>query len=556
MRFAALVMVLVACGKAEEKPAPPPVKLATPDAAVVDAATPDAAMPAPAAPMRGSVALGMGWGCARTADAHAACWGRGFGDKAAVVKGLEHVAGVATGQAALCAWTTDGKVFCGEGEAPARVAGVDDAVEVAVDPDAFEFCARRRTGAIACWRDLGAVDPIVAVPGIEGAEEIAVAGTTVCARHGGDVLCWNGNDAKPRRIDAATGATRIAGGYFKFVALRSGKGAVGWDEEGKAAKLPAFDADTQQVSIDSDGICARGARTVCWYGEAPPVVITGAAGARDLAIGWSVACAAVGSELRCWGQIGSLGDGNSYVTDTPVPVADLSDAVQIDVAEGAERTCARRATGATVCWGATKSALHDAAPVADGTKLVAHKVTAWSGGNGRGQWTCKRAKGHVACTQSFFGRHGETDLDVPDDSWGNLDDIRDMRMPNNDSDIACIADATGSVTCFSAWEQPDRGAVIADVTDAIRLVPYGESTCALERSGTVKCWNERERQYNGGTVKTVAGITDAVELASSDLHVCARHKTGAVSCWGVRPLLGDGANSHQREPLVVPGVSL
>jgi hypothetical protein len=79
--------------------------------------------------------------------------------------------------------------------------------------------------------------------------------------------------------------------------------------------------------------------------------------------------------------------------------------------------------------------------------------------------------------------------------------------------------------------------------------------CALERAGTVKCWNERERETSGEKVRTIANITDAVEVVGGDVHVCARHRAGKVSCWGYRPSLGDNADVHRISPIFIPAVT-
>ncbi len=75
-------------------------------------------------------------------------------------------------------------------------------------------------------------------------------------------------------------------------------------------------------------------------------------------------------------------------------------------------------------------------------------------------------------------------------------------------------------------------------------------------SGSVRCWNERERLLGTDAPRQVPGITDAVELTAGTLHACVRHRTGAVSCWGVRAYLGDGADRHRRTPNTVPGLAL
>lgn len=92
---------------------------------------------------------------------------------------------------------------------------------------------------------------------------------------------------------------------------------------------------------------------------------------------------------------------------------------------------------------------------------------------------------------SYIGRDQETSEGPAD--FGNLDYARDLRLPSNDSEVVCVADAAGRVSCFSAWDSPRSATVIAGVTDAIQLAPYGQQTCALERAGSVKCWDPDRR---------------------------------------------------------------
>jgi hypothetical protein len=262
----------------------------------------------------------------------------------------------------------------------------------------------------------------------------------------------------------------------------------------------------------------------------------------------------------CWGSVGGLGNGTPQYTTEPSLVANLTDAVGISTSNGSERTCARRANGSTVCWGTRSATGTDAVPVDEPKSRFAicskpgSCARAWSGGWQRGDWTCKEKKGHVTCEMKFYERHGDGTSTGPEESWGNLDGIRDMRMPENSSfDQVCVADPKGLVYCFYAFQGAEDLVFVDGVEDAIQLAGSGEDTCALESSGIVKCWNERERHYLGGKVRTV-NARDVVEIVGGSVHFCARYKNGTVGCWGYRPLLGDGADDHQTSAIVVPGV--
>ena len=65
----------------------------------------------------------------------------------------------------------------------------------------------------------------------------------------------------------------------------------------------------------------------------------------------------------------------------------------------------------------------------------------------------------------------------------------------------CVAGTAGEVRCFEASVGATDAVTIPGVRDVIQLAGIGEETCALERSGLVKCWNERERRHLGGKVE-------------------------------------------------------
>ena len=144
---------------------------------------------------------------------------------------------------------------------------------------------------------------------------------------------------------------------------------------------------------------------------------------------------------------------------------------------------------------------------------------------------------------------------LPDTSFGNLDGARNLCLPNGSNNSMCVAGAAGAVSCFAAPDGAGHSTVVEGVADAIQLTSSSQEMCALERAGTVKCWNESEREASGEKVRTIANITDAVEVVGGDVHVCARHRTGKVSCWGDRPILGDNADVHRISPIYIPGVT-
>jgi len=507
---------------------------------------------------RGLIAVGMAYACVRTHDETLTCWGRSFPDTPTPVS-VSHVAGVVAAQGRTCAWTTSGSVYCMDGGAPSIVEGLDDAVEMATDPDAFTTCARRKSGRVACWTDFDKPGPVHDVDGISGALEIAVAGPTLCVRDAKGVACSHPIDPVVRRIPNTANATSISGGHFTFAATRKGEPPIAWHEADYTAHpLPTLNADVHQFALGSDAACALGHTVQCWdLASAGKPYEIAAAGATEIAVGYALGCARMTDHVVCWGSAGTLGDGTPGFSDEPVEVANLSDATKIAIV-GDEQTCALRANGHAVCWGTTSNTQTDPAPVeyASAVKYFRPHPREWTGGHQRGDWTCRKPDTHVTCTMKFYERHGEGTSTTEEGGWGNLDDARDIRMPSNDTDEVCVANAKGDVSCFQAFEGAERSVAVDGVSNVVQLTQYGESTCALEQSGIVKCWNEREREFTGGKVKTLPRISDGVQIVGGTVHACARHKSGTVSCWGARQLLGDNHDVHQRSPVVVAGITL
>jgi hypothetical protein len=228
---------------------------------------------------------------------------------------------------------------------------------------------------------------------------------------------------------------------------------------------------------------------------------------------------------RCWGSNGGgqLGDGVAGTERRdPTPVAGLTDAV--DVSAGYTHSCALRAGGQLVCWGANFYG-----ELGDGTLTSRSTPTAvdWLRGTpvdveAGYNFTCAlRADGTVVC-------------------WGaNVGDIL----------------GEGPAVRSRAFPLPVPG-----VSDAVALRVAGAHACALRRSGTVLCWANvpaGDRSTSTGQAPTeVAGLTNVVEIALADDHDCARTAAGAVWCWGSNRYgqLGDGTMLDRSAPVEVTGL--
>jgi alpha-tubulin suppressor-like RCC1 family protein len=144
-------------------------------------------------------------------------------------------------------------------------------------------------------------------------------------------------------------------------------------------------------------------------GDSPvPVVVTGLTNAIAVTAGEGISCALIqGGSVQCWGSDngGTLGNGGlDQQSNVPTAVTGLTDAVQIS--SGESFVCARRATGAVVCWG--KSGFGQ---VGDGFQIDRNVPTAVSGLSGAisigSAWrhTCAVTSAHTVKCWGYGGSY-------------------------------------------------------------------------------------------------------------------------------------------------------
>lgn len=299
--------------------------------------------------------------------------------------------------------------------APVAVAGLQDAVEVAVGSN-FS-CARRKAGSVVCWgnNEFGQLgDGRGTKPGALSLRPVTVAGLRqptqltagevhVCAlEQAGTVQCWGdsrngqvGSDAqrafaKPIPIEQLGPVSRVAAGASHVCALeaagvvrcwgRNTEGELGDGKSGSRIK-PVLVADLEEVVDLASGhrhSCARqrSGKVWCWGDNASaqlgpnagrdpkrgtPVEVGGlAGGVVELAGGGDHTCARLQSgRAMCWGSnaAGQLGQ-RATVTRMPTPTAVRGMGDAIDLALGTRHTCALRKTGEITCVGSPESATH------------------------------------------------------------------------------------------------------------------------------------------------------------------------------------------------------
>lgn len=405
----ALLVIAIAACSSSSPPTPAPNPQPTPPvAAPTDGA-------APLAPARHTIAAGSRHVCARTHDAHVACWGE-LGNSSSItrgsvffhdenptrpvrVEGLSHVVGLEAGGDERCAWTETGEVWCwgkvgthdGDVRAPRRIAGVTGAIQVAGGALARMMCALLRDGHVVCWGDpdwsgdapekrgdqLLAPSEVRRVPEVNDALEIAVAFDHACARLAiGTVVCWEGpTPGHVVAVGAALGAISLdggasLGGMNTFAALLPGGHATLWTlpEPSVLATPATLPADATTIAVGGE-VCVRGASISCWTGSDPTPHAVPVDRPIDFSQGGSVACARLADgTARCWGERGLLGDGAGTQAFEAADVPGLAGVTSVAI--DGRSTCAV-ASGHVYCWGARFAYLRkndldypeDAAPV-------------------------------------------------------------------------------------------------------------------------------------------------------------------------------------------------
>ena len=508
--------------------------------------------PAPPSPPRAAepppttahsqLAVGTAYACVRTTGDKLTCWGRTYPDLPTVVTGVEHVAGVATAQATTCAWTTAGEVYCIAGGPTTQIEGLSDAVEVATDPDAFVMCARRRSGHVACWSDFDKAAPVHDVGGITGALEIAVAGTTACIRDATGVGCWNTADPKDtlHRIAAAAGATRIVGGGFSFVALRGDRPPVGWNEApyGPLA-LPSLPAGVVQIALGGKRGCALVDHAVqCWTLTELTSIhpIANVERAVEIAVGYSLGFAR--ASIITW-RAGGRSDRSATARRSP-PTRRSRSRISTTLPSSTARTsaigpaCAERTVASYAgARGRATRTIRYPSMQRRRSSICSMEGRAHHASGRAARVECRGVARRPSTSPARRRSSITTARPRPDRTRASATSITLAICGCHRTPMGISASPMPPARCrvfFPTMAPRTLSRSTASRTPRSSSSPTASRPARMERAGSVKCWNERERANAGGLVTTMANITDAVELCAGSMHACARHKTGKVSC--------------------------
>jgi alpha-tubulin suppressor-like RCC1 family protein len=558
------------------------------------------------------ISAGEQHACALHADATVSCWGANATGQVAdhpsarrtassgwpaslptpVRLPLDGVLEVRAGSDRTCVRRADG-IWCMGAPAgePVHIAGTAGAIDFTRD------CARRAGGEVTCWGDLLVATP---APELAGAVSLAEARRVTCALMPGAVIrCWKLDGGDTEEYDArevrrlvgrrADGAVQL--GYSPYLAcVRAPRGEVScwsapysdYDETASPYTIAVGVTDAVELGVGLDFACARSRdRAVRCWGQLPwrddgttGVERIDGLVADELAVGGAFVCARTGGDVACWGSgaVGQLGNGWAAVHAEPIDVPGITDAVDVEVAQG--RTCVRRRDGSVWCWGsddlrATTDVtprevprLRGAVEISIERELCGRLADGdvWCGGVG-GATLRRRARGAIGI--SVGGEHSSAlRADGGLVSWGvnsfgqffdgktewtettgrsrGLADATAVVVRDYGS---CVVRAGGTVWCAGRnpldFQPQPTPAPVGGTARTISLAVAAMSACVVVDGGAVRCWGNgnlgtlgRDGEPATRAALPIEGLTDAVQVAGTRATFCARRRDGAVACWG------------------------
>jgi alpha-tubulin suppressor-like RCC1 family protein len=142
----------------------------------------------------------------------------------------------------------------------------------------------------------------------------------------------------------------------------------------------------------------------------------------------------------------------------------------------------------------------------------------------------------------------------------------------------CALDNTGAVKCWGTswagqlgngtWDRVTRPTPVTGMGKGVQAISqFGETICALTKTGGVKCWGlNNAGQAGDGTVQADMGALTPVDVVglqsgvtavvSGRWHNCALLANRTARCWGANYIgqLGDGTTNDSSVPVAVKGV--
>lgn len=305
----------------------------------------------------------------------------------------------------------------------------------------------------------------------------------------------------------------------------------------------------------------------------------------ELAAGGAHGCTLVGpSTLRCWG-LGAQGQlGRSDLVSIGDDEPGLGEGVHlggeaIQLAAGDRHTCALMEAGKVRCWGAGYDGRlgygnettigDDEHPLRAGDVNVGGAVRDLVAGYDH---TCAlMSTGNVRCWGSYHHHLGypvrpEDNSFVGDDedpaSVGDVDIGEPVIQLVAGYDHTCALIETGDVRCWGSCsdgclgygngndigddETPSSAGNLDIGGEVVQLAAGAYHTCALLKTGRVRCWGSGDRGRLGyGNTNAIGddevpssagdvnlGDGEITQLVAGEHHTCALLEPGLVRCWG------------------------
>lgn len=302
----------------------------------------------------------------------------------------------------------------------------------------------------------------------------------------------------------------------------------------------------------------------------------------EVATGVSHTCARIqDGRLFCWGEnsMGQVGNNSTTHRSTPTLVH-MRPTDTLQIVAGGDHSCALRADGTVICWGANYSG-----QLGDGTttnrlapRVVAGlaNITQIAAG---GAHTCAlRANGRIFCWGgNYYGALGDgtnSDRTTPvalQGLWSKGGAIQIAAGGSN----TCMVHQNGRVACWGSNQFGQLGdgttinrttPVAAESLRNITQVSTGNvHSCALRQNRRVFCWGFNDAGRLGqsslqefiATPLRVRNLSQVTQISAGGNHNCARRETGRVFCWGGNNSgsLGDGTTTSRFKPERVQGIN-
>ncbi len=288
-----------------------------------------------------------------------------------------------------------------------------------------------------------------------------------------------------------------------------------------------------------------------------------------------------GGAVQCWGdnEDGALGDGTHTDSSTPVQVSGLTSGVKV-VATGDFHTCALTTSGGVKCWGYNEYGSLGNGTTTDSTTPV--QVSGLTSGvqaiAAGGIQTCALTTGgSVKCwgynEDGELGNGSFTDTSTPVQVSGLTSGVQAITMGEVHT---CALSTGGAVQCWGFGEDGELGngstatsntpVQVTGLTSGVQgIAAGGGQTCAVTTGGSVQCWgfNEDGELGNDSTTSSstpvqVSGLTSGIQSVSvGAFHACGVSTGGGTKCWGANFVgqLGNGSTTTSTTPVQVNGLT-